>query len=120
MSIVAEPLFLLSAAAVLVAVLAPVLLAPRKAFTYAVLYDGLFEVSAGPGAEDGPDGEAAGERMRAVAAGDRGPGRGGDREGPKRAHPASAPPFADYRSTKAGPGGPALSSQLLVRLRRSS
>jgi hypothetical protein len=68
MGIVTEPLFLLSAAAVLVAVLAPVLLASRKNFTYAVLYDGMFEVEAEADGEDSPDNEqAARERVRVVA-----------------------------------------------------
>ena len=39
----AEPLFLLSAAVVLVAALAPVLLRARKNFAYAVLCNTLFE-----------------------------------------------------------------------------
>ena len=67
MSFVSEPLFLLAAAIVLVAVVVPVLLAPRGGFTYAVLYDGLFEIPAEPKGEDGPDEEAAGERVRVVA-----------------------------------------------------
>jgi len=66
-SFVSEPLFLLAAAVVLVAVVVPVLLAPRGGFTYAVLYDGLFEIPAEPKGEDGPDEEAAGERVRVVA-----------------------------------------------------
>lgn len=68
MSIVAEPLFLLAFAAVLSAMLAPMLLAPRRKFTYAVLYDELFEVEAETDGEDSPDNEeAAREQVRVVA-----------------------------------------------------
>lgn len=68
MSILAGSVFLLSAAAVLAAMLLPVLLAPRKDFGYAVLYDGLFEAAAEPDGEDLPeDEEVASERVRVVA-----------------------------------------------------
>ena len=43
MSILAEPLFLLSAAVFLAAVLAPVLLRSRKNFSYAMIYDTFLE-----------------------------------------------------------------------------
>jgi hypothetical protein len=67
-SILAGPVFLLSAAAVVAAMLAPVLLAPRKDFGYTVLYDGLFDVAAEIEGEDDPEkGEAEGEQVRVVA-----------------------------------------------------
>lgn len=59
MSILAGPVFPLWAAAVLAAMLLPVLLAPRKDFGYTVLYDELFEVAAETGDEDGPEVEEA-------------------------------------------------------------
>lgn len=71
MSILAGPVFLLWAAAVLAAMLLPVLLAPRKDFGYTVLYDELFEVAPEAGDEEGPEveavGEAGGEQVRVVA-----------------------------------------------------
>lgn len=67
MSILAGPVFLLSAAAVLAAMLAPVLLAPRKDLNYTVLYDGLFEVAAEAGSDDAEYGEAGDEQVRVVA-----------------------------------------------------
>ncbi len=50
----------------MVAVVVPVLLAPRGGFTYAVLYDGLFEIPADPDGGDG-SGDVSGERVRVVA-----------------------------------------------------
>lgn len=77
MSILAGPVFLLSAAAVLAAMLLPALLAPRKDFGYAVLYDGLFEVAAVySSAKDvglspsRPDANTSGLQFRAVLAND--------------------------------------------------
>ena len=66
MSIVTEPLFLLAFAVVLGAMLTPVLLLRRPGFTYAVLYDGLFEVSDEKDVEAAP-GEASDRRVRVVA-----------------------------------------------------
>jgi hypothetical protein len=67
MSILAGPVFLLSAAAMVAAMLLPVLLAPRKDFGYTVLYDELFEVAAETGDEDDPeDGETVDEQVRVV------------------------------------------------------
>jgi hypothetical protein len=64
MSFLAGPVFLLWAAAVMAAMLLPVLLAPRKDFGYTVLYDELFEVAAETGDEDGNAGD---EQVRVVA-----------------------------------------------------
>lgn len=55
-----EPAFFLSFAVVLVAVIAPMLFARRRAFSYAVLYDGRFEAVEA-------EGEAAGDEVRVVA-----------------------------------------------------
>ena len=68
MSIVTEPLFLLSFAAVLAAMLAPVLIVSRTNFFYAVLYDGLFEVASEADGEEAPEkSEVAGGEVRVVA-----------------------------------------------------
>lgn len=68
MSVLAGPVFLIWAAAVVAAMLLPVLLAPRKDFGYTVLYDELFEVAAEPEGEDGSqNGEPEGEQVRVVA-----------------------------------------------------
>lgn len=66
MNVLVEPLLLLSTVVVLVAIFAPVLLSCRNEFTYAVLYDGLFDIAEDPGGEDKPD-ELAGEQVRVVA-----------------------------------------------------
>lgn len=67
MSIVAEPLFVLSAAAVLVAIFAPVLLAARKNVTHTVFYDELYEIAPEADGEDAQDEGATGDLVRVVA-----------------------------------------------------
>lgn len=66
MNVLVEPLFLLSTVVVLVAIFAPVLLSHSKEFTYAVLYDGLFDIVSEPDGEDKLD-EIARERVRVIA-----------------------------------------------------
>ncbi len=68
LSIMAEPLFLLSFATVLVIMLAIVLLASHRSFSYAVLYDGLFEVASEADGGEWPEKEQVADgRVRVVA-----------------------------------------------------
>ncbi len=66
MNVLVEPLFLMSTVVVLAAIFAPVLLSHRKEFTYAVRYDGQFDIVAEPDGEGEPD-ELAGEQVRVIA-----------------------------------------------------
>jgi len=66
MSVLLEPLFLLSVVGVLAAIFVPLLFVSRKNVSYRVLYDALFESAAEPQSETQPDEETSAGEVRVV------------------------------------------------------